>query len=131
MAHKYVYGLRIYDTRAEAEAAEAAQQTRWQNNPTDWIVVKEISGSDEAGWLMNPVPLNDSQILNLDDTKRYSVYCDVTGENLMPLTSSEVTAKVEEYSQHYASSMVMSTIEEVDEETVALLDTPIESPKES
>jgi hypothetical protein len=114
MTIKYIYGLQVYETLAEAEAAQATQQLRWQNNPTDWIVVKEISGSQETGWVMNPVRLNDSQILNLDETKKYSVYSDVTGENLMPLTSTEVTAKVEEYRQYYSNSMYMNSIQEVD-----------------
>lgn len=114
MATKYVYGLQIYATREEAEAAEAAQQTRWQNNPTDWIVVKEISGSDDEGWLMNPTPLTDNQILNLDENKRYSVYSDVSGENVMGLTSIEVTEKVEEYRQYYSNSMFMNDIQQVE-----------------
>lgn len=97
MAIKYSYGATAYDTREEAEAGKIEQQQRLQNNPTDFIVVKEITGSQETGWQINPTPLSDAEILNLDTTKTYTVHCPITGENVIPVTAAEVQQKMKEY----------------------------------
>ena len=97
MAIKYSYGATAYNTREEAESGKIEQQARLQNNPTDFIVVKEVTGSQETGWQINPTTLTDSEILNLDTTKVYNIYCPITGENLIPVTAEEVNQKVSEY----------------------------------
>ena len=113
MSVKYLYGVANYATKAEAETAKAAQEIRFQNNPTDWMTVKQITGSQESGWVVNPTPLTDSEILNLDDSKFYLVYSPVNGENLMPLTSSEVTEKVTEYKNVYKDHNFYNSILEI------------------
>ena len=102
MATRYFYCGAIYLTEAEAQSAAVLQKARLQNNPTDWIVVKEISGSQESGWQINPNPLTDDQINNIDVSKNYLIASVVEGENIMPATSSEVTAKVLSYRPIYA-----------------------------
>lgn len=97
MAIKYSYGATAYDTREEAELGKIEQQARLQNNPTDFITVKEITGSQETGWLIKPKKLTDNEVLNLDTTKIYNIYCPITGENVIPVTAEEIEQKIVEY----------------------------------
>ena len=103
MATRYFYCKAIYSTEAEAQWAAVLQAARFENNPTDWILVKEISGSQESGWQINPTPLTDDQINNIDTSKTYLIASVVEGENIMPATSSEVTEKVLSYRCIYAA----------------------------
>ena len=103
MTIQYCYANTFYDTESDAQDSVIDFKARLDNNPTDWMTVKEIIGSQESGWQMNPTTLTDEQINNLDDTKVYMAYSPVTGENYMPLTASEVTVKVTEFRRAYAN----------------------------
>lgn len=117
MAIKYCYANNFYNTESEAQDAVVAMKLRLDNNPTDWMTVKEIVGSQEAGWQMNPNTLTDEQINNLDDTKTYMASSPITGENCMPLTASEVEAKVTEFRTAYADWRCAGHISKFDDET--------------
>lgn len=115
MAIKYWYANAYYDTESDAQGAVVSLKVRLDNNPTDWMVVKEIVGSQEAGWQMNPTTLTDEQINNLDNAKFYMAYSPVTGENLMPLTASEVAVKTTEFRAAYANWIEADKIIEYDD----------------
>ena len=100
----YFYGNEQYSTQAEVETAVTNLKTRLDNNPTDWCIVQVVTGSDESGWLIPAEDdvLNDSQILNLDDTLTYSI-CSITGaDNYVGLTAAEVNTRVTEFRTMYA-----------------------------
>jgi hypothetical protein len=100
---KYNYASLLYETREAAEAGKQNQDSRLENNPTDYIVIKEVTGSNESGWLVSPSTLTDSEIQNLDMGKTYSVYSPVTGENLLGMSAAEVQEKITEYKNTYRS----------------------------
>mgnify|MGYP003625593038 CR=1 FL=1 len=114
MTIKYFYGLVLHATRVEAEAAKAAREIRLQSNPSDWMVVKQITGSDDAGWTMHPTLLTDAQILNIDVNGNYCTSSPVHGENAMPLTATQLTEKVSEYRQAYKDQNFYNDIVEVE-----------------
>lgn len=129
MAIKYSYAYNLYNTESEAQDAVVALKSRLDNNPTDWMVVKEIVGSQEAGWQMNPNTLTDEQITNLDDAKVYMATSPITGENYMPLTASEVRAKVTDFRASYANWIRASHISKFDDAAIA--DAEIITPNEN
>lgn len=115
MTIKYFYGLVLHTTRAEAEATKETREIRLQSNPSDWMVVKKITGSDATGWVMHPTLLTDEQILNIDVNGNYCAYSPVLGENVMPLTAVQVTEKVSAYKQAYKNQNFYNDIVEVDD----------------
>ena len=114
MTIKYFYGLVLHATQTEAEAAKAAREIRLQNNPVDWINVKRITGSNDAGWTMHPTLLTDEEILNIDVNHNYCTYSPVLGENAMPLTAAQVTEKLAAYKQAYKNHNFYNDIVEVE-----------------
>ena len=130
MATRYFYCGAIYSTEAEAQSAAVLQAARFENNPTDWIVVKEISGSQEGGWQIIPNSLTDDQIKNIDPSKTYLLASVVEGENIMPATSSEVTAKVLSYRPIYAAhiraNIILSDLGSTDLSDGAIIPTDVD-----
>lgn len=114
MSIKYFYGLVLHATRTEAESTKAAREIRLQNNPVDWINVKRITGSNDAGWTMHPTLLTDEEILNIDVNHNYCTYSPVLGENAMPLTAAQVTEKLATYKQAYKNQNFYNDIVEVE-----------------
>jgi len=99
----YMYNYIRYDSEAEAQAAVAQKKNRLDNNPTDYAVVKELQENEDGTFLVNPTPLTDSEINNLDVAKKY-LTCSVQGrDNAMPLSSSEVADKLIDYKREYAT----------------------------
>ena len=126
MTIKYVYGFQEYDSEADAQAAAAALAVRMENNPTDWMVVKEISGSNESGWLVSPVELTDSEIENLDATKMYLAYSIQGSNNDMPLTAAEVATKRIEYRAIYGQWKNANSMRKIDDSTEPPTETEID-----
>lgn len=114
MSIKYFYGLVLHTTRTEAESTKAAREIRLQNNPVDWINVKRITGSNDAGWTMHPTLLTDEEILNIDVNGNYCTSSPCTGENAMPLTATQLTEKVSAYRQAYKDQNFYNDIVEVE-----------------
>lgn len=115
MAIKYYYAAKQYDTESEAQAAVDAMKLRLENNPSDWIKAKEITGSAEAGWQVNATPLTDAELLNPSSDKTYMAYSQATGENVMPLTAAELAAKRDELRTPYAQLMNVNEINKADD----------------
>jgi len=126
MAIKYVYGSEEFETEADAQAAAAALAVRMENNPTDWMVVKEITGSNEDGWLVSPTELTDNQIENLDATKKYLAYSVQGSNHDMPLTAAEVTTKRDEYRAIYGQWKNANFMQKIDDSTTPPTETEID-----
>ena len=125
MSVVYYYSGNKYTTEAEAQAAATSMATRMQNNPTDWMESKEITGSEEAGWQMNPTKLTDAQLLNPDTTKTYTAYSKETGINIMPLTSAELATKRDEFRAFYGQELDVNVIHKIDNSTDPATETTI------
>jgi len=126
MSIKYIYANNEYSTENEAQDAATALSVRMQNNPTDWITVKEITGSNETGWLINPTLLTDAQILNPDSNKSYNCFSNYSGDNMIPVSATELTIKSNEYRKIYGQYFNVNTIykienDEVNNPTVVLI----------
>lgn len=115
MTIKYYYAAKQYDTESEAQAAVDAMKLRLENNPSDWIKAKEITGSAEAGWQINAKLLTDAELLNPSSDKTYMAYSQATGENVMPLTAAELAAKRDELRTPYAQLMNVNEINKADD----------------
>ena len=115
MAIKWHYANVAYETEALAEAAVLVMKERLENNPTDWVVVKELSGNANDGWVVPATTLTDSEINSLDNTKHYSVAAVISGDNDLGLTASEATAKVAEHRTVYADQYRVNTLVKVEE----------------
>lgn len=114
----YIYAHNIYSTEAEAQSAATSLAARMQSNPTDWMEAKEITGSSDAGWQMNPTKLTDAEILNPDASKTYMAYSKEAGANVMPLTSAELVTKRNEFRALLGQALDAGTIYKVDGATV-------------
>ena len=115
MAIKYLYALNEYSSESAAQDAATALSIRMQNNPTDWMRVKVLTGSNETGWQVSPTLLTDSEILTPDTNKTYACFSPYTGKNEMPVTASELSAKIAEYRTSYGQSVAANTIIKIDE----------------
>lgn len=107
---KYVYAGIVHDTVEAAQASVLVVKNLLDTEPTNWVVVKAITGNSTDGWLIPPVKLNDAEINNIDDTKTYMVASIISGENLLGLSSSEATEKVSSYRTEYAIHNSVETI---------------------
>ena len=121
----YFYTQEVYDTENEAQDAATAFAIRLENNPTDWMTVKEITGSQEAGWVMSSTKLSDAEILNPDSTKTYMCAAVYDGDNCMPLTASELDAKRIEIRTLYCRWLCANEIIKIDDSTKPATETII------
>ena len=117
MATKWLYATNVYTTQEAADAAVVAQKYRLDNNPTDWAVVKELTGNASDGWVVPSLALTDSEINTLDDAKHYSVASVWEGNNYLGLTATEADAKILELRVPYAQRIEANTIYTVDDLT--------------
>ena len=125
MSVVYLYSAKQYSTEADAQAAATSLATRMQNNPTDWMEAKEIAGSADAGWQMNPEKLTDAQLLNPDASKMYMAYSKDAGTNVMPLTASELAAKRDEFRAVHGQALNVNVIYKIDDSTDPTTETTI------
>lgn len=116
MSIKYYYVNSIYNTENEAQDAATALSVRMQNNPTDWISVKEITGNNETGWQIHSTLLTDAQILNPDTSKTYTCFSQYNGENVIPVSATELTIKSNEYRKIYGQFWNVNTIEKFEDD---------------
>lgn len=110
MSIKYLYACKEYNSEDEAQDAATALSVRMQNNPNDWITVKEITGLSKTEWLINPTLLTDAQILNPHPNKTYTCFSQYSGENVIPVSATELTIKSNEYRKIYGQYWNVNTI---------------------
>ncbi len=115
MATIWQYCGSEYETEALVDAAVLSTKSRLDNNPTDWVIVKKISGSAAAGWSIPTASLTDSEINNIDATKTYNVASVTHSDNDFGLTASEATAKVAQHRASYAAYLRVNVITRVDD----------------
>jgi len=125
MAISYFYAFEKYSSEAEAQAAVAALLDRLQNNPTEWMEVKEITGSQEAGWVIPSTKLTDAEILNPDGSKTYMAYSKISGSNVMPLTATQLEEKRNEFRVFYGDYLRANVITKSDESTTPPTETTV------
>jgi hypothetical protein len=117
MATKYSYAQRLFDTKAEATANITTFKALLDSEPTRWMAAKEITGSEEDGWVMSSQTLTDAELLNPDTTKTYMCYSFENGTNVMPLTAAELATKRNEFRAAYAGVKKADIMIEVDTDT--------------
>jgi|TARA_R110000744_G_scaffold43245_1_gene97161 hypothetical protein len=110
MSNKWIYATIEYSSEDEVGPAVVAQKARLENNPTDWVIVKELTGNADDGWVVPSETLSDSEINSLDATKHYSVASIFDGDNDLGLTASETTAKIAEHRILYARRIEVNTV---------------------
>ena len=115
MSIKYYYANNEYNSESEAQNAVTALSVRLQNNPTNWIRAKVITGSNETGWLINPTLLTDAELLTPDVNKTYTCHSKFTGENVIPVSATELAAKCDEYRKPYARYLKADLILKVED----------------
>ena len=108
----YFYAQQSYDTTAQVEVAVTNLKSRLDNNPTDWVTVKLLGGSEADGWIIPTDTLTDEQINNISGDGFYSVAEVHGGNTYTGLTSAEVTTKVAELRTPYAQWKMANTITE-------------------
>jgi len=108
----YYYAQQTYDTKAEVDAAVVAFKDRLDNNPTDWVTVKLLGGSETDGWIVPTETLTDAEINNLSGDSFYSVIEVHGGNTYTGLTSAEAITKVAEVRTKYAQWKLVNTITE-------------------
>tara|TARA_R110000764_G_scaffold232939_1_gene325596 strand:+ start:353 stop:730 length:378 start_codon:yes stop_codon:yes gene_type:complete len=102
MTSKWFYKNEEYTTKAEVDQAVVDFKFRLDNNPTDWSVVKQLTGDAVSGWVVPEDELSDVEINALDAQQHYSISSTVGGDSQVGLTATEITAKVAEYRTEYA-----------------------------
>lgn len=127
MAIVYHYKDGEYATEPLAQAAVASEVIRMENNPTDWMVVKEVTGSDANGWTVTSATLTDDEIKNPDSTKTYLCYSEISGEHHMAISSTELTTQYTAMRTAYADYWQLNQITKIDDstdpETITTIDT--------
>ena len=108
----YIYNGQTYNTQAELENAVTAFKSRLDNNPTDWVQVSLLSGSEADGWVVPETPLTDAEINSMDANSYYSVSDLMSGSSFLGLTGTEATAKVAELRTPYAQACSANTVYE-------------------
>lgn len=121
MAIKYFYISNEYSSESDAQNSVTAFKLRLDNNPTDWMTAKEITGSSDDGWQISPTLLTDAELLSPSVDKTYMAYSKITGENLMPLTASELVAKRNAYRTAYAQSLNATKISKIDDSATPVI----------
>jgi hypothetical protein len=110
MSIKWFYKDTEYTSEADVNQAVLDFKNRLDNNPTDWVVVRQLTGDAESGWVVPVEKLTDTEINNLDETSHYSVSSKVGSGSDVGLTAAETTAKVAEYRTEYAQYCRANTI---------------------
>tara|TARA_R110000823_G_C15877315_1_gene494698 strand:+ start:903 stop:1280 length:378 start_codon:yes stop_codon:yes gene_type:complete len=102
MIKTWHYNNLPYATESEVNQAVVEMKGRLDNNPTDWAVVKQLTGDAESGWGVPQEGITDAEINALDETQHYSISSVIGGGSEVGLTATETTAKVAEYRTEYA-----------------------------
>lgn len=106
----YSYNQQQYETLEQVNSAVLALKIRLDNNPTDWCVVKVLSGNAEDGWVVPSETLSDAEIGNLSEDNHYSVSSIYDGTSYIGINGIEATQKVREMRTQYATGLRANTI---------------------
>lgn len=111
MATKWYYNSVAYNTEAEANAAVTNIKSRLDNNPTDWVIVKQVTyNSEEEGWVVPSETLTDEEINNLSEDNNYNVNSIYSGTTYIGMTGADAILKISELRTEYARRINANTI---------------------
>jgi hypothetical protein len=114
---RYVYAQNDYQTIEEVNAAVTSLKNRLDNNPTDWCVVKLLSGNAVDGWVVPSIGLNDEMINNhISPDSYYNVSSVNDGTTYTAITGTEAIQRVQEMRTKYATWVQANTIYSFDEQ---------------
>lgn len=102
---KYYYLGEEYDSLDAANVAASNHKTKMETQPSEFIKIKEVTGSDESGWTISSTTLTDNEILAIHSTsdKHYSVSSIHHGDNEIGLTAAEAIAEIDRLMKKYGS----------------------------
>lgn len=106
----WLYKNETYNTEAEVNAAVTALKSRLDNNPTDWVVVKEVTSNGEGGWVVPSETLTDAEINSMSADSYYNVNAIYSGTTYTGITGTEATTRVAELRTEYAGWVEANTI---------------------
>jgi len=95
----WVYNNTEYTTEADVNAAVTALKARLDNNPTDWVIVKEVTSNGEGGWVIPSETLTDAEINSMSAGSYYNVNAIHSGTTYTGITGTEATTRVAESMQ--------------------------------
>lgn len=110
MASIWSYNKAQYSTEAEANAAVTALKARLDNNPTDWVIVQQVTSNGNGGWVVPVETLSDTEINNLPDGNNYNVSAIHSGTTYTGITGAEAITRVSELRTEYAIWIRANTI---------------------
>ena len=110
MSTTWFYKDTEYTSEADVNQAVLDFKSRLDNNPTDWVTVRQLTGDAVNGWVVPTDELTDAEINALDQAQHYSVSSVVDGGSEVGLTATETTAKVAEYRSGFAEFYRANTI---------------------
>lgn len=105
MAQTWYYTGNKYTSESDVNAAVTAFKSRLDNNPTDWVVVKEVTSDGSGGWVVPSDTLTDEQINNMSPDSYYNVNAVHSGTTYTGITGTEATTRVQELRTEYAGWM--------------------------
>ena len=103
MAVTWYYADGEYTSEADVNAAVVSFQSRLDNNPTDWVLVKEVTHNPDGTWLVNSTLLTDDQINNLDPNRHYNINAVHSGTTFTAVTGVEAVSHVQSIRTEYAT----------------------------
>jgi len=93
--------------------AVARLKERLDNNPTDWVVVRQVKSDGADGWIFSGAALTDDEIQNIDASLYYSVNALHDGNTYIGLSGTEATAQIADCRASYARWLGVNTITKV------------------
>lgn len=106
----WIYNSITYNTEAEVNAAVTALKSRLDNNPTDWVVVKEVTSNGNGGWTVPSETLTDAEINSMSNDSYYNVNAVHSGATYTGITGTEANTRVAELRTDYAQWVEANTI---------------------
>lgn len=106
----WYYNNNSYSTEAEVDAAVTALKSRLDNNPTDWVIVKEVTSDGNGGWVVPSETLTDAEIDSMSSDKYYNVNAVHSGATHTGINGTEASNRVSEIRSAYAQFIDANTI---------------------
>lgn len=110
MAVTWYYANGEYTSEADVNAAVVSFKSRLDNNPTDWVVVKEVTSDGNGGWTVPSETLTDAEINSMSSDSYYNVNAVHSGTTYTGITGTEATTRVLELRTEYAGWIGANTI---------------------
>ena len=110
MATTWIYNSTEYTSEADVDAAVTALKSRLDNNPTDWVTVKEVTSDGNGGWVVPTDTLTDAEIDAMTSDKYYNVSAVHSGTTYTGISGTDATTRVAELRTEYAEWIGANTV---------------------